>query len=227
MDAKQIINQINSIYDRFEVPPNLRMHMIRAAALAEFVCDNWKGPKISKEDIIAVSLIHDLGNIVKFDMETPIGLKLLGDQIKDLDKLRKIRDKVKTKYGIDDHDATQNMAKELGINDRLMFILKNGGHAFKDPKLLESNDWDIKIHAYTDFRVGPFGIMPIKDRFEEFRRRQKTRAEMGHKNVSYLNLDKIIEAANQLEKDICVYTDLSPQQLNDNAIQPYLERYTK
>lgn len=67
MDGGEIINSISKIYDRFNILPNLRMHMHRTAAVAEIICDNWKGPQINKDTVVAVSLIHDLGNIAKMN----------------------------------------------------------------------------------------------------------------------------------------------------------------
>ena len=75
MKSKEIIEHIQSIYQTFEVPKNLQEHMLRAAAVGSILCDNWKGPAIHKEDVIAVLLIHDLGNIVKMDMDTQAGLE--------------------------------------------------------------------------------------------------------------------------------------------------------
>lgn len=228
MDAQEIIDSIDAIYERFEVPQNLRMHMFRVAALAELLCTAWNGPAINKTDIIAVSLVHDIGNIVKFDLETPFGLKLVsGVTVEEIEKMRKTRDYVKSRYGADDHEATQNMARELGVNERLMFIITYGGHSFTDPNLPNLDDWDIKLHAYTDFRVGPFGIMPLGDRFEEFRTRQKARVDRGAKNWSYSNLDAIIKAGVNLEKTIQANVSIPLEQINDKTVQPYLDKYLK
>ncbi len=226
MDARGIIDSIGDIYDRFEIPPNLQMHMFRAAALAELVCDNWKGPRINKADIISVSLIHDLGNIVKFDLETPAVLKLYYDQTEEaIGKLREVRGRTIAKYGTDDHAATQMMAKELDINKRLMYLLTYGGHAFTDTEIIVPDDWDVKIYAYADFRIGPFGIMPLKDRFEEFRRRQEIRIERGAKNWSYEHIDAIVAAGFALEKELQANVSLRLNQINDSSVQPYLDKY--
>ncbi len=134
--------------------------MFRAAAIAELICDKWSGPRINKEDILAVSLIHDIGNIVKFNLETPTGIKLLDREKKEvIENLRGVRARTVAKYGTDDHKVTQKMAEELGINKRLMYLLTYGGHTFTDTRLPQLDDWDVKVYAYADFRIGPFGVM--------------------------------------------------------------------
>ena len=76
MDGKEAISSINEIYKKLRVPLNLQMHMMRAAAAAELICDNWNGPAIKKADVIAALLLHDIGNIVKMNLKTEDGLKM-------------------------------------------------------------------------------------------------------------------------------------------------------
>ena len=53
------------IYKKYHLPENLQMHMLRVAACANLIIDNWIGEKIDKEAIIRVSLLHDMGNMLK------------------------------------------------------------------------------------------------------------------------------------------------------------------
>jgi len=75
--------------------------------------------------------------------------------------------------------------------------------------------------------VGPFGIMTMKDRFEEFRARQKIRIEKGETNWSYSNLDAIIASGYTIEKQIQMNVLLPLEQIDDKTIQPYLDKYLK
>ena len=63
----EIINSINKIYTQFRIPPNLQQHMFRVASVAKIICNNWTGKELNQNDIVCVCLIHDLGNIVKYD----------------------------------------------------------------------------------------------------------------------------------------------------------------
>ena len=56
---------ILEIYKKYHLPENLQMHMLRVAACASLILDNWNGEKIDKEAIIRVCLLHDMGNMVK------------------------------------------------------------------------------------------------------------------------------------------------------------------
>ena len=56
---------IIEIYKKYHLPENLQMHMLRVAACSNLIIDKWNGQKIDKESIIRVSLLHDMGNMVK------------------------------------------------------------------------------------------------------------------------------------------------------------------
>ena len=56
---------IIEIYNKYHLPENLQMHMLRVAACSNLIIDNWKGPQIDKQAIIRVSLLHDMGNMLK------------------------------------------------------------------------------------------------------------------------------------------------------------------
>lgn len=56
---------IIDIYNKYHLPENLQMHMLRVAACSNLIIDNWNGQKLDKEAIIRVCLLHDMGNMVK------------------------------------------------------------------------------------------------------------------------------------------------------------------
>jgi 5'-deoxynucleotidase YfbR-like HD superfamily hydrolase len=60
---------IQDIYNRFEILPSLQLHMLRVAAVTQEICKQVKD-KLSNETktLITLSLLHDLGNLVKFDI---------------------------------------------------------------------------------------------------------------------------------------------------------------
>ena len=57
---------IIEIYKKYHLPENLQMHMLRVAACSNFIIDNWIGQEIDKELILRVSLLHDMGNMSKY-----------------------------------------------------------------------------------------------------------------------------------------------------------------
>ena len=56
---------IIEIYKKYHLPENLQMHMLRVAACSNLIIDNWNGEEIETDSIIRVSLLHDMGNMVK------------------------------------------------------------------------------------------------------------------------------------------------------------------
>lgn len=195
--------------------------MLRAATVGALVCDNWNGPEINKEDIIAVLLIHDLGNIVKMDFDSEIGLKLIGDEAKRADYWKKVKKEIIEKYGNDDHIVSEKIADELKISERLKFILKN--KVFNNNEfIVKSNDWEIKIAAYADQRIGPFGVLTLKERFRELNERY---AQRENKNTNNPKLDVFINCAFQIEEQVLNNTSLNPENINDQSIKKYVDSF--
>ena len=77
------------------------MHMLRVAACSNLILDNWNGPKIDKEAIIRVSLLHDMGNIVKIPEDFTNDTNFI-----------KIRKKYFEKYGTNDHEINLEIGKQ-------------------------------------------------------------------------------------------------------------------
>ena len=88
---------IIDIYNKYHLPENLQMHMLRVAACSNLIVDNWNGQKLDKESIIRVSLLHDMGNMVK----------ILEDESKDEEFLN-VRKKYFDKYGTNEETLKSN-----------------------------------------------------------------------------------------------------------------------
>jgi hypothetical protein len=221
MESKEIISLIHQIFADFKIIKNLQEHMLRAAAVGKIICDHWDGSAINKEDIIAVLLIHDLGNIVKMDFNDETGLKLIGDEIKRIDYWKKIKQETIKKYGSDDHIVSEIIAEELGINERLRFILKN--KVFNNNEnTAKSNDWEIKIAAYADQRIGPFGVLSLEERFRDLKQRYY---QKENNNVNNPKIDIFIKCAFEIEKQILSNTNLKPEDIDDRSIKKYLDSF--
>ena len=136
---------ILEIYNKYHLPENLQMHMLRVAACSNLIIDNWNGLDIDKQAIIRVCLLHDMGNMVKIPE----------DFSKD-EKFIKIRKKYFDKY-----------EKELAILD--------GKRSRKNEETLKSNSYERKICAYCDQRVAPDGVVSIKERLEDAKVRYKNK----------------------------------------------------
>ncbi|MCL5101756.1 MAG: hypothetical protein M1544_00135 [Candidatus Marsarchaeota archaeon] len=190
-----IIKNIGEIYNRYNIMPQLGLHMLRVAAVGSMICDNWMGPEIHKDDIVAVLLIHDLGNIVKFTNLDPYW--------------EGIRKETIDKYGSDDHEATNKIAQEIGVEGRIYRLLEMQGNlwGYRD-NVLHSKDYDLKICCYGDSRVAPYGIVSAMERMDNLIERKKG-----------LPVEKIFVALkdviSELEKQVFSHTSIKPEYITD------------
>lgn len=201
---------IMKIYSQYGIPEKLQMHMLRVAACAQILLEHWKGPEIEEESIIRVLLLHDMGNLVKIpESEFPDDNKFITNRRKQI-----------AIYGEDDHAISEGIAKEVGLTEREIFIM-NQKVFCNNEKTVMSPSWEIKIGAYCDQRVEPDGIYPIKERLE------KAKQRYVHKPGSSMNCEKTdtwIQCATKIEKQIMENTDISPEQINNETIAPYIEK---
>ena len=112
MKGNQIKMNIIDIYNKYHLPENLQMHMLRVAACSNLIIDNWNGTKIDKESIIRVNLLHDMGNIVKIPEDFSQDKEFL-----------KIRKKYFDKYGTNDHEINLEIGKQEGLTEKEIIIL--------------------------------------------------------------------------------------------------------
>ena len=222
MQSKKIIENIHSIYDEYAVPQNVRMHMMRVAAVAEIICDNIN-PKIDSSDLVAVSLIHDLGNIVKFDFSHKEKILLL--EKKDRENIEFLKKKQKEffeKYGENDIVANKLIAEEIGVNKRVLYLLKN-----KEIEYSETNFWvndlELMILFYTDLRVAPRGVTSMKKRIEEYAKRNLFEKDPLQAEKS----KKFTIFALDIEKKIFAHLNFKPNYITNKIIEKYVKKYQK
>jgi 5'-deoxynucleotidase YfbR-like HD superfamily hydrolase len=210
MNSSEIIKNIDYIYSKYPVPKNLQEHMKRAANVAEIICNNWIGKeKINKENIVASLLLHDLGNIVKFDLESELGIKIIGDEAKRLDYWKLRKKETIDNYGDDDHIVSKAMCEELNVDKRIIELIEK--HVFNNNEnTLNSNDFDVKIAAYSDQRIGPFSIMSLEDRFKELKERYANRKNLNTNNPK---IDLFIDCAFKIEKQIFENVKIKPEDI--------------
>ncbi len=215
MDSDTVVRSIDGIYDRYRIIPNLRVHMKKVAAVGELVMDSWSDdrPEMRKVDVVAALLLHDIGNIVKFNFGDPVMWQ--GYTWTDMEYWKVVRDEVAGRYGsTSDHDVTSRMVEELGLDGRSAFLVRN--MLLENIEfVLRSGDFELKICTYADQRVAPSGVVCIRERFEDLRRRYAGRPEFHFRPEG--------EAlALRLEKQIFSRTTISPEAVNEESIARYL-----
>jgi hypothetical protein len=197
MESSKIIEKIDDIYLKLQIPPWLQLHMKRTAEFAEIICDNFE-LDVNKDDIIARNLLHDLGNVIKMKLDTDFSKKLAkdsGDE-KGMDFWKEVQRKIIAKYGKDELEATRKMVREINANENIIELIENA-EFFKNVETLKSTEWERKICAYSDQRIGPYGILELDERYEEHKNRYKRDKEYHSK----LRMD-CFEAGLEIEKEI-------------------------
>lgn len=209
------MNNIIKIYNDFKIPPNLQLHQLRVAAVANLISDNMN-IKVDTKEIISADLLHDMGNIIKFNFELfPEFLEPEGK-----DYWQSVKDEFIQKYGDDEHIATHIIAKELCISDRAFQILFAIGFS-KSPQNASHSDFSIKIATYADNRVTPHGISSMEERIDDGRKRFK--AQKNRKEEEKNNFEIYSEAMKDIENQIFKNCRIKKEGITNDAVLPYIE----
>ncbi len=219
MKSIQIIENIMQIYDRYRVPPNLIEHMLKVGAVANLILENWKGKKIKKEDCLASALLHDIGNIVKINFKSELTKKMFKKlPKKEIGKYEEIQKEYIKKYGKDAETANIKIVEEIGANKKVIKILKEISLRRKT-SILDiiggKKSMEAMICKYSDLRVSPFKVVPLKERLKEASKRY------------VFDLDKEIKKGLAMEKIIFENVKIKPEDISEKSIQRFLKRYLK
>ncbi len=154
--------KISEIYTKYKIPIILQNHMYRVAAIGRIVVESLKSTvDLDIDTVIKELLLHDMGNILKI----PVKGNSLFTEEEQID-LIKVQEEFAQKYGNEEHVATMTIAKELGVSEKVIYILEKTGSS-KLHLTIESDDWYLKVCSYADFRVSPKEIVTITERFDE------------------------------------------------------------
>jgi hypothetical protein len=206
--------KIIKIYDKYKIMPQLQLHMLRVAGVAKLICDNYK-EEIDKGPIISACLLHDMGNIIKFDLNKfPEFLKPRG-----LKYWKNIQQEFKNKYGNDDHEATYKIIEELSIEQKVYEIVLAYGFS-KAQDTLEINDYDVKVSAYSDHRVSPSGVRSLEEKLKNSKIRY---TEKINSKYSPEGFDKLTSIWQKIEIQIFTHCKIKPDFITEEKVRPVIE----
>jgi len=199
---------ISDIYKEYKIMPNLQMHMLRVAAVASMICDNFTEPLL-KEDIITAALLHDMGNIIKFRLDYfPKFLEPEG-----LEYWQRVKDEYAEKYGNDEHIATIKIAQELRVSSSILELIKALSF-FGAPKVALGDNFGDKIVEYCDSRVTPFGVVTLEERLTDLRTRY------AHRGVDTPERRAYQDAVRQMEEQIFSKCKIKLEDITDESVAP-------
>lgn len=206
--------KITEVYEKYKVMPNLAEHQFRVAAVGKIIADTLT-PAFSqreREDVVIACLLHDIGNIIKFDLSK--SKNLLNVDL-DLEYWQRVKDEFIEKYGADEHVASVEIVKELGVSKRVAELV-DCVDFYHGPKNAADDDLGKKICAYSDMRVGPNGVVSLEQRFSDLRVRYAHRArEWGGNDPRNAFEDAII----RIEKQIFKNCKILPGDITEEKVQ--------
>ncbi len=211
---------ISKIYQQYPVPPNLAQHMLMVAAVGSWLTDHFKNKKLVNQPVIIQALLlHDLANIIKFDLSKFV--HFLGGGEDELQRLIIKQQQVIKKYGKNEHQAMLAMVAELSVKPAVIKILKTLTIA-KVPQITKGQDFSLKIALYADYRVAPHGLVSLDERMDDLLVRYVGR-EKDYELARPAVMKKNRNLLKQIEAQISSKLDVSLDQLNVKIVETQLK----
>jgi 5'-deoxynucleotidase YfbR-like HD superfamily hydrolase len=206
--------KIQEIYTHYQIMPSLQQHMLRVASVAYIVCESFQ-EKVDKDNIITACLLHDMGNILKFNMDLfPDFFQPEGKEF-----WQKVKKEYENKYGSDEHIATMKIVEELQLGNRILELVDSFQFSLAD-KNAKVEDYGRKICVYADMRVEPRGIVSMEHRFEEGRKRFYLN-KPGMFDKEFFN--KMTASLEQIEEELFTHMEIEPSDISDESAKNYIE----
>ncbi len=225
---------ILEIYRKYQIMPQLAEHQLKVAAVADVICKHItrgmdaellqplnnaeKEIKIDQENIIKACLLHDMGNIVKFDLTKAQELyPELFIKSEERAFWENVKQEFIEKYGSISHQATDGILKETGVSNRILELVDGVGFD-QAVDNLQSEDFGKKICAYSDMRVGPKGVISLEERFADLRVRYKSHPEGAQ------NREVFEDALRQIEQQIFERCKIRPEAITEDGVKDRVEK---
>jgi hypothetical protein len=207
---------IEEIYRKYRIHGGLQLHQLRAAAVGKYIADRAK-QSLDGHAIVSACLLHDMGNIIKSDM---VSLPELW-QPEGVEYWSKVKEEVVQEYGMDVHAATLARAKDIGVSDTVLRLVDGVGFSNLQ-KALETESVEQKVCEYADVRVGPYGILSMRERLENWYARYQERvAGKGIDAAAYYA--SLREGFTKLEQQLLDACDFKPGDISDESMAPIVE----
>lgn len=144
--------QIRDLYYKYNIMPQLREHQLRVGGIVRLITPD--------HDSIITALVHDMGNIVKFNNLDPYWSK--------------VQEKFWNDYGRDEHAATDKILREVGM-DRYADYFKEESKAYDNDSLnasyFSAMSKPAMLTLYGDLRVRINGVCSIEERLKDLEER--------------------------------------------------------
>jgi len=208
---------LQEIYAEYNVMPSLQLHQLRVAAVAKIICDNL-GKSLDERTVVLACLFHDMGNIIKADLVYfPEFVEPKG-----LEYWERIKAEFVAKYGTNHHAANVAIAREIGLPNASITLIDSISFS-QLAEVVADDSYERKVMQYADIRVGPHGVLSLKERLLEGKERYRaTRTERPYYETDK-ELEHLARAAEQLEQQVFAKARITPEGITDKAIESIIE----
>lgn len=161
---------IRELYKKYHIMPQLVEHQLRVGYVGKIIAENWVDP-CDAQLVTKVCLLHDMGNIVKFDLSNRDVEKF--GVIAEVEFWREIQQQYRDKYGKDANEATSKILKEAQLEEYGKYIAEEAKLYFaeaNDAMLSKASVASI-ILMYADCRVVPKGLVSYRERINDLQER--------------------------------------------------------
>lgn len=206
--------KILEIYKQYKIMPQLQEHQLKVAGAAKIILDRLS-IVLDQRPVIVACLLHDMGNIIKFDLSLTDKL-FPGRFVKqELDFWQKVKDEYIAKYGSDEHRAALKIAREAGASERVIELIDCIG--FQNGRTnAQTEDFGKKLCAYSDMRVGPGGVVSLQQRFADLRVRYENKHRlMGGDEKLRLEFE---QGLREIEKQIFTQCKIKPEDITEEKV---------
>jgi len=193
---------------------SLQAHQLRVAAVAKTICEKLEN-SIDSKSILTACLLHDMGNILKFDLNLfPQFLEPEG-----LEYWQKVKQEFEEKYGSDEYKANIAIAEEFKVKPKILDLISSIGFEKIEKYFLVKN-LEKMICEYADCRVAPTGIVSLDERLFDLEKRYGSRhfgQKDKHMRQKYYDLER------QSEKYIFEKIAMKPEEISEEALNDTIQ----
>ena len=162
-------------------------------------------------------LVHDLANIIKYDLSSKGVLLLTPADRKKVDIWRNLKVKAIAKYGKDPEKATIKIIEELNLSECIVPLLKKISKMRKNVtyliRLPAEKDPELAICLYSDCRVGPRGVISVNERLND------AFARYGVSDPK--RRERTLSTISEFEKQLFRNMTIRPDSISGSAVNRY------
>ncbi len=203
---------VKEIYKEYKIIQNLQEHQFRVASVAKLVGEQYK-EKINLDKLIKAALLHDMGNIIKFDLEKSI-VPWKDDE--DKKYWLEVQKEFRNKYGVNEHKATIEIAKEIGVSNEVVKLVSSLNFS-RACEYKKSEDYEKKILLYADCRVSPKSVTSLGERLEDFKSRYRGRTDY-FKALNDMDKAGYMGCVEDIESQLFLGLSTKPEDITEESI---------